>query len=76
MLIAPPADTDVAFGGGVLHGVEHQVGKRAAQFGFTALELDGWVSFQGDLLIALRGQRHRVALDRLQQAVDGNWLVV
>ncbi|MNN95058.1 hypothetical protein D3C81_2138030 [compost metagenome] len=66
----------MALGRGVFHRIEHQVGERAAQLGLAALELNRGVGFQGDLLVALPGQRQGVALDRLQQAVDRHWLVV
>ncbi|MCY1248104.1 hypothetical protein D9M72_614980 [compost metagenome] len=64
LVIAPPANADIAFGRGVFHRVEHQVGKRAAQLRFAALEQNRRIGFQGDFLVFLTGQLLRIALDR------------
>src|SRR3989338_11650699 len=56
LFIAPPANANLAFIRGVFHGVEHQVGKGAAQLCLAALELEVRVRLQADTVMTLAGQ--------------------
>ncbi len=76
VLVGPPADADIALVLGVLHGVEHQVGKSAAQLALTAFEQNQRVGFQTDLLPAFTGKRLGVVLDGLQQALHRHRMVI
>ena len=69
LLVLPPANADLPFGGSVFHRVKNQIGEGAAQLGAAAFELAACAVVDADFMVRTARQSDGILLNRQQQQV-------